>query len=140
MSDHAITIAAAVDKLNAADAEGYVSTLYREDADFHGFPPDVPPDRNGITAFYRALVAGLPDLHVGLEDLLIDGDRVAVRFILTGTHTGELLGTSPTGNHLEVGAVTILRFDGDKVAERWNRLDDVALLTQIGAMPAAAAS
>jgi predicted ester cyclase len=65
---------------------------------------------------------------------------VAVRFTLTGTHTGELLGVPASGEHIDAEGITILHFSGDRVVERWNRLDDVAFLTQIGAMPAATAA
>lgn len=138
MSDHANTIATAVSKLNAGDVDGYVTTLYTDDAVFHGFPPSVPPNRDGIADFFRALIAAVPDAHIGAEDLIVAGDRAAIRFTLTGTHTNELLGAPGTGNHLNVEGITILRFSDGKVTERWNRLDDIALLTQLGAMPAAA--
>ena len=68
------------------------------------------------------------------------GDRVAVRYVLTGTHDGDLLGAAGTGQALEVEGITIVRFEGDLVAERWNRLDDVTLLTQLGLMATAPAA
>ncbi|MFD2093201.1 ester cyclase [Blastococcus deserti] len=138
MTDHARTVATAVGLLNAGDVDGYVTRLYTEDAVFHGFPPQVPPGRDGIAAFFHALRAGMPDAHIGAEDVVAQGDRVAVRFTLTGTHTGELLGASRTGRRIAVEGITILRFRGERVAERWNRLDDVALLTQVGLLPAPA--
>ncbi len=62
---------------------------------------------------------------------------MAVRFTLTGTHTGELFGVPASGEHIEAEGITIAHFSGDRVVERWNRLDDVTFLTQIGAMPTA---
>ena len=137
MSEHATTIATAVGRLNAGDVDGYITTLYAPEAVFHGFPPAFSPDRDGIAEFFRALRAGVPDTNIAAEDLLTDGDRVAVRFTLTGTHTGELFGAPATGAHIDAEGITIARFSGDRVVERWNRLDDIAFLTQIGAMPAA---
>jgi steroid delta-isomerase-like uncharacterized protein len=137
MSDHATTIATAVGLLNAGDVDGYITTLYAPEAVFHGFPPAFSPDRDGIAAFFRALRAGVPDANIAAEDLLTDGDRVAVRFTLTGTHTGELFGVPASGEHIEAEGITIARFSGNRVVERWNRLDDVTFLTQIGAMPTA---
>ena len=69
MSDHATTIATAVQLLNAGDVDGYVTTLYHPDARFHGFPPDFGADRDGITAFFRALRAGIPDATIAAQDL-----------------------------------------------------------------------
>lgn len=138
MSEHPTTIATAVELLNAGDVDGYITTLYAPEAAFHGFPAAFPPDRDGIADFFRALRAGMPDARIGAEDMLVDGDRVAVRFTLTGTHTGELFGVPATGEHVEAEGITIVQFSGSRVVERWNRLDDVTFLTQIGAMPAAA--
>ncbi|MDT7649272.1 MAG: hypothetical protein QOI36_678, partial [Pseudonocardiales bacterium] len=107
---------------------------------FHGFPPAFSPDRDGIAEFFRALRAGVPDANIAAQDLLADGDRVAVRFTLTGTHTGELFGAPATGERIDAEGITIVRFSGTRVVERWNRLDDVAFLTQIGAMPAGTAA
>lgn len=138
MSDHASTIASAVQMLNAGDIDGYVTTLYAPDAVFHGFPAPFAPDRDGIAGFFRALRAGVPDATISAQDLFAAGDRVAVRFTLTGTHTGELFGAPATGTPVDTEGITILRFSGDRCVERWNRLDDVTFLTQIGAMPATA--
>lgn len=138
MDKHSSTIATAVGMLNAGDVDGYVTTLYHPDATFHGFPPDFRADRSGIAEFFRALRAGIPDATIAAQDMLTDGDRVAVRFTLTGTHSGELFGVPPGGARVDVEGITILQFRDERVAERWNRLDDVAFLGQIGALPAAA--
>ena len=81
----------------------------------------------------------MPDARICAEDLIEQDDRVAVRYVLTGTHDGELLGAVGTGQALEVEGITTMRFEGDFVAERWNRLDDVKLLTQLGLMATARA-
>ncbi|MFR9804663.1 ester cyclase [Pseudonocardia sp. RS010] len=137
MSNHSTTVATAVGLLNAGDVDGYVTTLYHPDAVFHGFPPDFPGTRAGIAEFFRALRAGIPDAVITAQDMLVDQDRVAVRFTLTGTHTGELFGVPAGGAGVEAEGITILHFRGDQVAERWNRLDDLAFLGQIGALPVA---
>lgn len=135
MSDHASTITTAIGLLNDGDVDGYITTLYDPAAVFHGFPPAFTPDRDGVAEFFRALHAGAPDAVVTGQDMLVDGDRVAVRFTVTGTHTGDLFGAPPTGARIDADGITIVRFSGDRVVERWNRLDDVTFLTQIGAMP-----
>lgn len=138
MTDHANTIATAVGKLNDGDVDGYITTLYAPEAVFHGFPPAFAPDRDGITEFFRALRAGVPDATISAKDMLVDGDRVAVRFTVTGTHTGALFGVPASGAAIDAEGITIVRFVGDKVVERWNRLDDMTFLSQIGALPAPA--
>ena len=136
-TDHAATIGSAIAKLNAGDVDGYVTSLYTPDCVFHGFPDAFAPTRDGIAQFFHALVEAVPDAHIEGVDMLTDGDRVAVRYVLTGTHRGELFGAPGTGRALEVEGMTVVRFIDGHVAERWNRLDDVALLTQLGAFPVA---
>jgi predicted ester cyclase len=140
MTDHATTIANAVGRLNSGDVDGYTAALYHPHCQFHGFPEPFGTDLDGITQFFRVLVDAVPDCRITAQDLIADGDRVAVRFTLTGTHQGEMLGAAPTGAPLEVEGITMLRFEGDRVAERWNRLDDVTLMTQLGLLPSAIAT
>jgi predicted ester cyclase len=140
MDQHIDTIATAVDRLNRGDVDGYVTTLYHPHCRFHGFPEAFGTDRDGIAAFFAALVGAVPDARITAEDAFGAGDRVAVRFTLTGTHRGDLLGAAPDGQPLHVEGITILRFEGERVAERWNRLDDVSLLDQLGVGPASVAT
>ncbi|MCW2605472.1 MAG: putative ester cyclase [Frankiales bacterium] len=136
MSDHATTISRAVALLNQGDVRGYATALYAPGARFHGFPEAFPPDRDGIIAFFTALIAAVPDAAITPRDMLVDGDKVAVRFALTGTHHGELLGAAGTGGALDVDGMTILHFEGESCTERWNQLDDVTLIAQLHAAPA----
>jgi predicted ester cyclase len=58
---------------------------------------------------------------------------------VSGTHEGEFMGAPPSGNRIEVDAMTFVRFGPDgKIVERWTRLDEVGLLTQLGLLPAPA--
>lgn len=134
-TDHAATIASAVGKLNTGDVAGYVSSLCAADCAFHGFPAAFAPTRDGIADFFRALIAAVPDARIAPLDLVADGDDVAVRYALTGTHTGELFGFDGTGRSLAVEGLTMLHFVDGVVVERWNRLDDAALLAQLGELP-----
>src|SRR5262249_47605702 len=75
----------------------------------HGIVPD-PADYEGIKQFYAALREAFPDFHDSLEDMVAEGDRVAIRFTLQGTHHGELFGVPATGNSVAVSAQGIYRF------------------------------
>jgi predicted ester cyclase len=106
----------------------------------HSLPPGFPPTVEGLKAFIRALREGLPDLRCPVEEVVGEGDRVAGRFSLRGTHTGTLLGIPPTGKPVDVGVMVIARFDeAGKWAEDWNSWDQLGLLQQLGAIPAPAA-
>lgn len=97
-----------------------------------------PAESRGTDAFktfYRNLRAALPDLHVTVEDVLAEGDKVAARITLEGTHIGDALGVPPTGNRVRYGGITIARIAEAKIVEAWNNLDQLGLLQQIGALP-----
>jgi predicted ester cyclase len=63
-----------------------------------------------------------------------------LRFSVHGTHDGELMGASPSGNAVDVDAMSILRFEDGKVAERWTQLDTLSLMAQLGLVPQPAAA
>ena len=92
----------------------------------------VEPFRHQVAAFRAAF----PDLHVSIEDLLVDGERFASRTTVTGTHTGDLMGVPATGNRITVEAVDIGRVENGKAKERWGGLNMFSLLSQVGVIPA----
>ena len=55
-----------------------------------------------------------------------------------GTHHGEFMGVPATGTQIALAGITILRFEGDQVVERWSQADMLGLLVQLGAVPAPA--
>ena len=78
----------------------------------------------------------LPDWHSDVEELVAEGDLVVERFTASGTHTGELMGVPPTGKVISLRGMQMFRIDGDKIVERWGRLDEAGLLRQLGLIPA----
>ena len=79
--------------------------------------------------------AGFPDLRVVVEDLVAEGDRVASRFVLRGTHAGPFLGVAPTGRRIALAGVAIDRLAGGRLAESWVSLDCLGLLRQLESLP-----
>jgi predicted ester cyclase len=92
----------------------------------------------GVEAFQRQILAfraAFPDLHVDIDELIVDGERFASRTTVTGTHTGDLTGISATGRQVRVMAVDMGRVQGGQAQERWGGLDMYSLLAQLGAVP-----
>jgi predicted ester cyclase len=81
---------------------------------------------------YRAAISGLT---VTVDHQFTEGDYVATRYTLRGRHEGELMGAAPTGNEIEVSGLTISRCRDGKIAEEWELVDAVTLLSQVGALP-----
>lgn len=85
--------------------------------------------------FYSNLKEAFPDLHIRIDDMLAEADKVAVRLTLEGTHAGQALGVHPTGNRVQFSGIVIARIQNGRIAEAWNSLDQWAILKQIGAVP-----
>ena len=64
--------------------------------------PGLPPDREGVKVFVSAFHAAFPDGHISIDQMIAEGDFVAVRTTFRGTHTGELMGIPPTNRHAVV--------------------------------------
>jgi predicted ester cyclase len=70
-------------------------------------------------------------MHMTVHDTLSEGDRVAARFVVSATHTGEFMGIAPTGKQVTWEGIGIIRVADGKMAERWNVSDMLGLLEQI---------
>jgi predicted ester cyclase len=86
---------------------------------------------------YRDAFTGL---RVTVDQQFTDGDYVATRYTITGNHSGDLMGTPPSGKDVAFTGITISRCESGRIAEEWEITDVVGLLGQIGALPAMAQS
>ena len=99
----------------------------------HGVPPMFPPGRTGFLQFAASLKAAFPDLNVTVEDLIAEGNQVAARVSVRGTHKGVPLGRlAATGRSATWSGIDIFRLAGGKIVERWNVRDLLSLLQQLG--------
>ena len=98
---------------------------------------ELPRGPEGIKQAWAMMRAAFPDLRVTVFDTVAEGDLVAVRGEISGTHRGELMGLAPTGNTVAVSVMDFNRIAGGRVQERWGQLDLLGLLQQLGAVPAA---
>lgn len=137
MAHLADRLAAAVARWNAGDLAGYLD-LYAPGIRLHGYAPE-PMDKAAVAGFYTAVFAAMggPDgpPRLVIDDVFESGDRLACRFTLSGTQTGPFLGLPATGRSYVLPGITILRFEGPQVAERWSQTDMLGLMTQLGALP-----
>jgi steroid delta-isomerase-like uncharacterized protein len=134
--ENVATIERAIEQMNSGNLDGYME-LYADDLTLHGYPPGVE-GKDGARAFYESFGKALPDLQLTLEDAVADGDKVGVRYRIRGTHSDELMGVPSTGNAVDVEGQSIFRFVDGRAAERWQALDALGLMVQLGAVPAPA--
>lgn len=100
---------------------------------FSGMPP---MDWNGHKQFLTALFNAFPDIHFTFEDILAEGNKVAFRLALTGTHSGVFQGVAPTGKKVSFGGTAIATIVDGKVDENRAHADIMGLMQQLGAIPA----
>src|SRR5918992_1417108 len=89
----------------------------------HAVPPGSRPGRDSVKQRIALYYEAFPDLKITIHDIFGRGDRVAYRWSASGTHLGEWAGLSPTGLHVTVGGITILRIAEGRFVEGWASLD-----------------
>jgi steroid delta-isomerase-like uncharacterized protein len=134
--DHAATARSLYDSISTGDIEGFASHL-ADDFVEHEETPGLAPTKDGVKAFFRMQLAAFPDLRMDVEDLVASGDKVVIRGRITGTHRGDFMGMPATGKSVRVPLIDIFRFGDDGlVHEHWGVLDALAMMQQLGAVPA----
>jgi len=98
----------------------------------HGFPPNLPTDKEGFKQFIYLLWKAFPDIKITFEDIIVEGNKVVCRYNLAGTHKGEFVDLQPTGKQFKVNGMTIFSFRDAKCIERWNLVDMMSLMEQLG--------
>ena len=93
---------------------------------------------DGLKDMVQSYRDALSGLRVTIDQQFTDGDYVATRYTITGTHDGELMGTPASGNEVAFTGITISRCEDGRIAEEWEITDTIALLGQVGALPAMA--
>ena len=116
--------------LDAVDR--YLSPSFvNHDAPFPGAPSG-PDGMRQAAAMFRA---ALPDWHSEVDQLVAEDDIVVERFTASGTHRGELMGVPGSGRTVVLRGINVFRVEGDRIVERWGRLDELGLLRQLGLVP-----
>ena len=102
----------------------------------HQVPPGLPPGIEGKRQFLAMLFNAFPDLHITIEgDIIAEGDYVAERWTLEGTHQGELLGIPATGKRVKVSGMSFSRLVDGKQVEHWSIMDQLGMMQQLGVIP-----
>lgn len=118
-------------------SEALADELISPDAVFH-VPGRADPVKGpeGYLEIIAMMRSGFPDIQWSLEETIAEGDKVAARFIMRGTHKGPFFGVPATGRAIQVQAMNIYRLSDGKFVEERGQPDLLGLLQQIGAIPA----
>ena len=88
----------------------------------------------GARHIWEWILSVFPDHRFDVEDVAADGETVAVRGTMEGTHEGELMGIAPTGKRVAAQQSHWFRVVDGKLAEHWAVRDDLVMLQQLGVM------
>ena len=134
--DHTKSIRRLYDLINTGDIDGFGRQL-ADDFVEHNENPGVPPTKAGTLQFFQMLISAFPDFRMDVQDVFASGDKAVARLRMTGTHQGEFMGIPATGNTCAVNLIDITRFGDDGLArEHWGVADMLAMMQQLGVMPA----
>jgi len=124
-----------VHAINAADDAALDTVLART---FLSYAYDGVRSRTATKKYYESLRNSFSDLQLQVHEnigVLAENDMVALRTIITGTHTGDYTGVTATGRQIQTSASHFFRVRDDQLVEQWQVLDTYRILVKIGRIP-----
>jgi steroid delta-isomerase-like uncharacterized protein len=103
---------------------------------YHPSAPEPIRGHDAVKSFLNMFRSGMPDLHLTVDDVAGDGERVATRWSAEGTHTAEMFGLPPTGKRVDIHGISFFRFVDGRIVEDWVEENTLSVLQQLGALPA----
>ena len=123
-----------IDEIFVQGRRETVDELLADDFVAHTWPSTGHPKDDLKSAIDRTS-KGLANPVFTIEDMIAEGDRVAVRLTAAATQVGEMMGMPASGKRYEIGEIHIFRVDDGKVVEHWHQFDQMGMMKQLGAMP-----
>ena len=109
-----------------------VDELYAEDCVEHGPFGQDTEGRDAVKGQLQTFLDAFPDLEATVDDAVTEGDTVAMRVTLSGTHEGPFMGIEPTGESFRVQNMVFTRVEDGRIVERWLQPDTLGMLAQLG--------
>lgn len=116
---------------NQQNREKSYFDFYDESLVIHGFPPNLPVNKDGFKQFIYGLWEAFPDIIITFEDIIVEGNKAVGRYNLAGTHKGKFMDIQPTNKQFIVNGMTVFSFRDSKCVERWNLVDMSSLIDQL---------
>jgi predicted ester cyclase len=114
--------------------EAAIEEMFAEDGIGHELGPEPIVGPENFKTFHRAFVSAYPDLKVRVEDTVVEGDKIAVRCRVAGSHNGDGIGLAPTNRPVEFTGMVMVRIKDGKIAEAWNEFNFMEMYKQVGAL------
>jgi predicted ester cyclase len=113
-----------------------VDELFTPDADYQGPPPDGRRGRDGYRDFITQLHAALEGVTCEVERMIAEGNRVAVRTLVSGRNVGEWETMAPSGRPVSFTLVAIAELHDGRIARYVDARDNLSIWVQVGDVPA----
>jgi predicted ester cyclase len=106
--------------------------------DYVGHYPGLPPvqGHEGFRQLLQMYYAGFGERHADIDDMVAEGDLLALRLAISLKHTGEFMGIPATGRDVRINGLNLFRMQDGKAIEQWVNNDDMGLMQQLGVIPA----
>ena len=116
---------------NLAAADDLVS----QDFQWHGgmAPPKGGPE--GVKLVATSIIGAFPDRQITHHDTIAEGDKVMVRWSMSGTQKGDLMGIPPTNKSMTMTGFDLFRIASGKIVEMWQDADQLGMMQQLGVIP-----
>jgi steroid delta-isomerase-like uncharacterized protein len=101
----------------------------------HTLPPFLPTTPEGTKQAIGMFLTAFPDVHLTVEDMIAEGDKVVTRYTSRGTQKGAFVGIPPTGKQMTVSSIVVARIADGKIVEEWGLDDQMGMLQQLGVIP-----
>jgi steroid delta-isomerase-like uncharacterized protein len=115
-----------------------IDEMLADDVVVHGLGGAAIRGREGYKPFFETMHNTFSQIEVVVDDAVEQGDTIAARCTVRGTHTGDGMGSAPTGRRVEFSGMTMVKVKDGKMVEGWNNFDFAGMMQQIGADPTGA--
>ena len=123
------------DALNTGDLDSAFGVL-APDVVVHMQSDPEPLTKEGFRQLGQLMLSAFTGGGATVEDMIVNSDMVVSRLTFRGTHTGDLMGMPPTGKSVAVAETIVDRIANGQIVESWRLFDQMALMQQLGALPA----
>lgn len=120
--------------INSGNLEN-LRDLVSQDVKDHDPAPNQGPGPQGYIDFFTMMRNAFPDMKIEVETMVVNEDKVAFAYTLTGTHKCDFMGVAGSGKKIKARGMQISRFENGKMMERWGISDELGILKQIGLDP-----
>jgi steroid delta-isomerase-like uncharacterized protein len=114
---------------------GVADEILTSDFAWHGGfePPEHGPE--AVKEVATGVINAFPDRRITHHDAIAAGDKVLIRWSMSGTHEGELMGIPATGKPMTITGFDYFRIENGKIAEMWQEADQLGMMRQLGVIP-----